>query len=100
MAILLTISALLSLMAVSLLVGCVRHTRHGRLGKASSRFAGGAVAASLGGVGLLAGGSYYGYERLTAEMLAVVGAEGSPIAAVSRAEQRWVATATVGLQRR
>ncbi len=67
MAIVLTISVLLSLMAVSLLVGCVRHTRHGRLGKASSRLAGGAVTASIGGIGLLAGGSYYGYERLTAE---------------------------------
>ncbi|MEM9689357.1 MAG: hypothetical protein AAF917_07760 [Pseudomonadota bacterium] len=64
---LLTLSALLSLAAVVLLVGCVRHARHRRIGTASSRFAGGAVAASLGGFGLLMGGSYYGYDRLTDE---------------------------------
>ncbi len=67
MAVLLAISALLSMMAVAMLVGCVRHVRHRRLATASSRFAGGAVAASLGGFGLLIGGSYYGYDRLTAE---------------------------------
>ncbi|MEM1174179.1 MAG: hypothetical protein AAGA33_06460 [Pseudomonadota bacterium] len=67
MIILLAISALLSLMAVAMLIGCVRQVRHRRIGSASSRFAGGAVAASLGGFGLMVGGSYYGYERLTAE---------------------------------
>ncbi|MDJ0760438.1 MAG: hypothetical protein QNJ19_13680 [Woeseiaceae bacterium] len=64
---LLVVSALLSLLAAGMLIGCVRQTRRGRLLKASGRFAGGISFAALGGFGLLLGVSYLGYERLTNE---------------------------------
>lgn len=67
MSTILVISSLLSLLAMAMLVGCVRQTRRGRLLKASTSFAGGISMAALGTAGLLLGVSYLGYERLTGE---------------------------------
>ncbi|MDJ0916929.1 MAG: hypothetical protein QNJ05_04130 [Woeseiaceae bacterium] len=64
---LLVVSALLSLLAAGMLIGCVRQTRRGRLLKAGGRFAGGVSFGALGSFGLLLGVSYLGYERLTNE---------------------------------
>ncbi len=64
---LLVVSALLSLLAAGMLIGCVRQTRRGRLLKASGRFAGGVSFGAIGSFGLLLGVSYLGYERLTNE---------------------------------
>lgn len=62
-------SAILALVALLLLGSTVRHTRRGRLLRATSSFAGGAVSATLGSAGLLLFISYAGYERLIEEQV-------------------------------
>jgi hypothetical protein len=67
MLILFSISAMLVIVALVLLVGCLRCLGRGRLVAASSRLVGTAATAGLGGIGVMFGTSYLGYERLTEE---------------------------------
>jgi hypothetical protein len=69
MNVLIAASAVLTLIAFLLFGSTLRHTRRGRLLRASGSFAGGATSASLGGAGILLFISYMGYERLTDEQL-------------------------------
>jgi len=67
MIVLFSISIGLALFAVFMLVGCLRCLGRGRLVGASSRLVGATATAGLGGMGVLFGTSYLGYDRLTEE---------------------------------
>lgn len=69
MNVLIAASAILTLVAVLFLGSTLRHTRRGRLLRASGSLACGATAAALGTAGIFLLISYLGYERLTEEQL-------------------------------
>jgi len=69
MTVLIAAGAIFTLIGLLFLIATLRHTRRGRLLRASGAFVTGAVSISLGAIAAIILASYLGYERLTSEQL-------------------------------